>query len=70
MGKRLDLIEGEYIYGPINNRGKKLKILDLRDPQNVSKHIPKVKLWQEASLSDLSKDIKGVFKGKKIEVVR
>jgi hypothetical protein len=43
-GHRIDNIDEGYLLGPINSKGRKLKVIDLRDLKNIAKNIPKVKL--------------------------
>ena len=53
VGQRLDSIQDGYAYGPINSKGKHLKIIDLTNPKNIPKNIPKVKLRKKPLMTDL-----------------
>jgi len=53
VGQRLDSVQDGYVHGPINSKGKRLKVIDLTDARNIPKNIPKVKLRKEPLMSDL-----------------
>ena len=56
--KRISTQDPGYVAGPMNHKGKKIKIIDLTDPVNIPRHLPKVKLKKENKLADLKSEIR------------